>query len=198
MISVLAVVVFAASVPLAVSETQQTTKAPDFTLTDINGQQVRLSALEGKIVVLEWVNYDCPFVKPHYGQPKYTMRDLAAKYADKNVVWLTINSTHYATAETNQAWAKKHQLKQIVLPDKDGKVGKLYGAKTTPHMFIVNTAGDIVYRGAIDNSPRGRTPEGQEYVNYVDAALAELTAGKPVTVSRTKPYGCSVKYPPAK
>lgn len=196
-ISVLAVMILAAAVPLAVSETKPGAKAPDFTLTGVNGQPVQLSALKGKIVVLEWTNYDCPFVKPHYGEQKYTMRDLAARYADKNVVWLTINSTHYATVETTRAWAEKHQLKQKVLVDKDGNVGKRYGAKTTPHIFIVNAAGNIAYRGAIDNSPRGRIPEGQEYVNYVDVALAELTAGKDVTVTETQSYGCSVKYPPA-
>ena len=170
------------------------TKAPDFELLDIHGNTVQLSVFKGKIVVLEWTNYDCPFVKPHYGPETYTMRDLAARYADKNVVWLTINSTHYATLEANRQWAQRHQLKQTVLLDADGKVGKLFDAKTTPHMFIVNEEGYLVYRGAIDNAPRGRLPQGRDYINYVDQALAELTSGKPVTQSQTSPYGCSVKY----
>lgn len=168
--------------------------APDFKLTDFNGKTVQLSALKGKIVVLEWTNYDCPFVKPHYSEKVHTMRDLAAKYADKNVVWLTINSSHFATAEANKKWATEHKLKQVVLLDADGKVGKLYKAKTTPHMFIVDAEGYIAYQGAIDNSPRGKTPQGQSYVNYVDQALAELSEGKTVTVGKTKPYGCPVKY----
>ena len=107
-------------------------KAPDFKLTDANGKEVQLSKLLGHVVVLEWANYDCPFVKAHYNKKTHTMKDLAAKYADKKVVWLTINSTHYATAETNKAWAEQHQLKQPVLLDADGKVGKLYGAKNHP------------------------------------------------------------------
>lgn len=168
--------------------------APDFKLTDFNGKTVQLSVLKGKIVVLEWTNYDCPFVKSHYSEKVHTMRDLAAKYADKNVVWLTINSSHFATAEANKKWATEHKLKQVVLLDADGKVGKLYKAKTTPHMFIVDAEGYIAYQGAIDNSPRGKTPQGQSYVNYVDQALAELSEGKTVTVGKTKPYGCPVKY----
>lgn len=167
-------------------------KAPDFKLTDTNGKQVQLSKLIGHIVVLEWINYDCPFVKAHYNDTTHTMRDLAAKYADKKVVWLTINSTHYTTTETNKAWAEKHQLKQKVLLDKSGKVGKLFGAKTTPHMYIIDAKGQIVYQGAIDNAPLGKKPE--TYVNYVAQALSQLTASQTITTQKTKPYGCSVKY----
>ena len=168
--------------------------APDFTLKDINGKAVQLSTLKGKTVVLEWTNYDCPFVKQHYDAELKTMSKLAAKYADQGVVWLTINSTHYATVETNKAWAKKHQLKQAVLVDSDGKVGKLYQAKTTPHMFVIDKEGKIAYQGAINNAPMGKKPEDQELVNYVDKALAELLAGKKVEIVKTEPYGCSVKY----
>lgn len=169
-------------------------EAPDFNLTDTQGNSVSLSALKGKIVVLEWNNYDCPFVKAHYNDKTYTMRKLAAKYAGKNVVWLTINSTHYATTEALKQWTDQHKLEQTVLLDKDGKVGRLYKAQKTPHLFIVDTNGMIAYRGAIDNAPFGKKPADGEYVNYVDQALAELTAGKSVTVKQTKPYGCSVKY----
>ncbi|MFZ9024099.1 MAG: thioredoxin family protein [Anaerohalosphaeraceae bacterium] len=171
-----------------------TQTAPDFTLKDINGKAVQLSTLKGKTVVLEWTNYDCPFVKPHYDTELKTMSKLAAKYAEQGVVWLTINSTHYATVETNKAWAEKHQLKQAVLVDSDGKVGKLYQAKTTPHMFVIDKEGKIVYQGAIDNAPLGKKPIDQEQVNYVDKALAELLADKKVEIAKTKPYGCSVKY----
>jgi peroxiredoxin len=171
-----------------------TQTAPDFTLKDINGKVVQLSTLKGKTVVLEWTNYDCPFVKPHYDTELKTMSKLAAKYADQGVIWLTINSTHYATVETNKAWAEKHQLKQAVLVDGDGKVGKLYQAKTTPHMFVIDKEGKIAYQGAIDNAPMGKKPEDQELVNYVDKALAELLADKKVEIAKTKSYGCSVKY----
>ena len=167
---------------------------PDFTLKDINGKAVQLSTLKGKTVVLEWTNYDCPSVKPHYDTELKTMSKLAEKYADQGVVWLTINSTHNATVETNEAWAEKHQLKQAVLVDSDGKVGNLYKAKTTPHMFVIDKEGKIAYQGAIDNAPMGKKPEDQELVNYVDKALAELLADKKVEIAKTKSYGCSVKY----
>jgi peroxiredoxin len=170
-------------------------KAPDFTLKDINGNDVKLSQFAGKIVVLEWVNYDCPFVKAHYNDDVHTMKDLAGEYADDDVVWLTINSTHYATAESNKKWADGQDIQhQHLLIDSDGTVGKLYHAKATPHMFIVHKNGHIVYQGAIDNAPLGRKVE--DYVNYVDKALMQLLAGEDVTQSQTKPYGCSVKYPP--
>ena len=168
--------------------------APNFTLKDVNGNAVQLSNLKGRIVVLEWTNYDCPFVKPHYAPETKTTSKLAEKYAKNDVVWLTINSTHYATAETIKSWAEKHELKQKVLIDRDGKVGKQFKAKTTPHVFVVDKSGKVAYQGAIDNAPRGKVTEGAEKVNYVDQALAELTEGKPVTTARTKPYGCSVKY----
>jgi len=170
--------------------------APDFTLKDSNGKEVQLSKLteKGKIVVLEWFNYDCPFVKYHYTPKTNTTSNLAKKYKDKDVVWLIVNSTNYATAETNAAWAKEHEIKQTILIDSDGKVGRLYKAKTTPQLFVIDKAGKIVYDGAIDNAPRGKVPEGKEKVNYVDQALTEMLADKPVSTPKTKPYGCSVKY----
>ncbi len=177
--------------------------APDFTLTDQDGKKVTLSDLIGKkIVVLEWANWDCPFVVPHYKNK--TFADLIDKYTgkdpetdkEKEVVWLTINSTHYAKTEANKAWAKKYDLTHPILSDPTGKAGHLYKATNTPHLYILDKTGHIAYRGAIDNAPLGRLPEGQEYVNYVDAALAELTAGKDVSRAYTKAYGCTVKYPP--
>ncbi len=169
--------------------------APAFTLPDVDGNSVSLSQFSGKIVVLEWTNYDCPFVKAHYNDEVQTMTNLAIKYANQDVVWLTINSTYYTTPESIKAWAAKHGIeKQTLLIDSDGEVGKKYNAKTTPHMFIINKAGAIVYQGAIDNAPMGRKPDG--FVNYVDQALAQLIAGEEITVPQTKPYGCTVKYPP--
>lgn len=170
--------------------------APDFTAKDINGDDVQLSTFKGKIVVLEWINYDCPFVKHHYAANVMTMSTLAKKYADQDVVWLTVNSTHYATTQSNKEWAKTHNLTQTIVVDRDGTVGKLYAAKTTPHMFIIDKEGKLAYQGAIDNAPMGKARNDAEVVNYVDKALSELVGGASVSVPRTKPYGCSVKYPP--
>jgi peroxiredoxin len=120
------------------------------------------------------------------------MTDLAAKYKDKNVAWLAINSTGHATAEKDKEFAQQFKIPYPVLSDFSGDVGHLYGAKTTPHMFIIDPNGILVYDGAIDDSPMGKKTEGA--VNYVDIALGELTSGKKVTTPQTKPYGCSVKY----
>ena len=162
-------------------------------LVDHEGREVRLSDHADKIIVLEWMNYDCPFVKPHYENG--TFAELAKKYADRNVVWLAVNSTNYATVETNKALAEEHNVPYPILDDHEGKLGKAYNATNTPHIYVIDTNGQIAYSGAIDNAPLGKLPEGQtEYVNYVDKALAELTSGKAITLSETKPYGCTVKY----
>jgi hypothetical protein len=144
-------------------------------------------------VVLEWLNFECPFVKHHYEKAS-TMVDLAKRYKDKGVVWFAINSTNHTKPAANQAFAAKHELPYPLLDDRSGKVGRAYGAKTTPHMFVISPTGGIAYDGAIDNSPLGKTPAGQEPVNYVDKVLADLVAGKDASVEKTKPYGCSVKY----
>jgi peroxiredoxin len=164
-------------------------KAPDFTLTDQSGTDVTLSSIDG-VRVLEWVNPDCPFVQRHYNAG--TMKRLAAAYGSKGVTWLTINSTNYMDAEANRKFAEANGLTQHILVDQSGKVGHLYGAATTPHMFVIDSSGTIVYAGAIDDDPRGSQGDGA--TNYVAAALDEVLAGKPVTVAETKPYGCSVKY----
>ncbi|MHC4482792.1 MAG: redoxin domain-containing protein, partial [Planctomycetota bacterium] len=111
------------------------------------------------------------------------------------VVWLAVNSTNHTTVKQNKDWAAKHKLPYPILDDRPGAVGRAYGATNTPHMYIISTEGNIVYEGAIDNSPNGKTPDGEKMINYVDKALAELTAGKAVSTAKTKPYGCSVKYP---
>jgi len=175
--------------PTAESKTGKT--APKFTLTNYDGRTISLSDYKGKIVVLEWFNYECPFVKYHYEEAK-TMIKLADKYKDKNVVWLAINSTVHLTTEKNEEFADKHKLSYPILDDRSGKTGRAYGAKTTPHMFIIDTEDRVAYSGAIDNSPLGKKKEG--VINYVDRALAELTTGKMVSIPNTKPYGCSVKY----
>jgi len=166
-------------------------KAPGFTLTNYDGNEVGLSDYESKIVVLEWFNYECPFVRYHY-EDVNTMTDLAEKYKEKDVVWLAINSTKHLKVEKNEKFAKKYNVSYPILDDRSGEVGKAYGAKTTPHMFIIDTEGKIVYNGAIDDSPLGKKQE--DATNYVDKALAELTADKEISTPGTKPYGCSVKY----
>lgn len=172
-----------------VTKPENTNKAPDFTLTSTTGETVKLSDYSGKIVVLEWANPDCPFVKRHYEAK--TMQNLAEKYKAQDVVWLAISSTHFHDNDRLTKWISEAGIAHPVLNDKDGTVGKLYGAKTTPHMFVIDTKGDLVYNGAIDNDASGdmKTP-----VNYVDQVLTQLTAGQGVTQEATKPYGCSVKY----
>jgi peroxiredoxin len=166
--------------------------AAAFTLPNQDGKEVNLSDFKGKIVVLEWMNYDCPFVKAEYSAK--VMKNLSEKYAKQGVVWLAINSTNYADAKGDEAFIKEYQLPYPVLLDKDGKTGKLYKAMTTPHLFIIDGQGKIVYRGAVDNAPLAKKPEKEAYVNYVQKALDELLAGKAVSIPQTKPYGCSVKY----
>lgn len=142
--------------PEKVEEADSGRKAPDFKLNSFEGKTISLSDYSGKIVVLEWFNFECPFVMYHYDKTT-TMIDLAKKYKDRNVVWLAMNSTSHTTPGANIGFAGKHKLPYPILDDRSGKVGHAYGAKTTPHMFIVNQTGNIVYEGAIDNSPNGRT-----------------------------------------
>ncbi|MHC4982611.1 MAG: protein-disulfide reductase DsbD domain-containing protein [Planctomycetota bacterium] len=164
--------------------------APAFALADQDGSEVSLADFAGKVVVLEWINPDCPFVRRHHVKRK-TMVELAGKYAEKGVVWLAANSTHYMDRQASKKWHSAWELPYPILVDTDGEVGRAYAAKTTPHMFVIDQAGGIVYQGAIDSDPSGKDPS---CVNYVDAALEELLAGKPVGRPRTRPYGCSVKY----
>jgi peroxiredoxin len=166
-------------------------KAPDFKLNTFDGKNISLSGYKGKIVVLEWFNYECPFVLRHYSKSP-TMVELANKYKDKNVVWLAINSTNHAMPEMNIDFAKTRKLPYPILDDRSGTVGRAYGARTTPHMYVIDTRGSIAYQGAIDNDERGRKTQG--LINYVDRALTELTAGKQVSTTDTMPYGCTVKY----
>jgi peroxiredoxin len=173
---------------------QQGRRAPEFELNSFEGKNVKLTDYKDSIVVLEWLNTECPLVQYHYDKAS-TMIDLAKKYKDKNVVWLAVNSTNQTTPEANREFAKKHKLPYPILDDRSGKVGRLYGAITTPHMFIVDAPGFVVYDGAIDNAPLGKPTDGGEKVNYIDKALSELTSGQPVSTPKTQSYGCSVKYP---
>ncbi len=183
----------ALAAPILLAADEKPKKAPEFTLKNYNGKEVKQADYKGKIIVLEWFNYECPFVKYHY-EKAATMKNLAAKYKDKNVVWLAINSTSHQETEKNKEFAEKNKVLYPILDDSSGVTGKAYKAKTTPHIFIIDTEGNIAYNGAIDNAPLGKVPEDKKLVNYVDKALEELIAGKKVSTTMTKPYGCSVKY----
>lgn len=170
--------------------------APDFELTDTDGKPVKLSALRGKIVVLEWFNPGCPFVKHAHGQG--ALKDMAARWAKQGVVWLAINSNapgkeghgKDANAAARKAWAMAHP----VLLDEMGVVGKAYGAKTTPHVFVIDPKGVLAYAGGLDDAPFGKTTAGAPVKPLLDQALGALKAGKRPATAETKPYGCSVKY----
>jgi glutathione peroxidase-family protein len=186
---------FVAPAALAVTAGEQ---APDFALTDLAGKPVKLSDHKGSTVVLEWVNPECPYVRKHYDSAN--MPTLQKEFGGRKVVWLTINSTNanhpeFKTPEQMGAWMKqKGGTPAATLLDRDGKVGKLYSARTTPHMYIVDPKGKLVYAGAIDDK-RSTNPEDiKTSKNYVRVALGEALAGKPVTTPSTTPYGCSVKY----
>lgn len=168
-----------------------TASAPDFELTAQDGSTVRLSDLRGKIVVLEWFNEQCPFVVRHYSADHRTMVRLAQRYADQDVVWLAVNSSHFATPQTNAAATAAWDIPYPILDDSAGDVGRAYGARTTPHMFVIDRQGVLVYQGAIDDDPGGR---GDQPLNYVDQTLAELLADEGVSITSSRPYGCSVKY----
>jgi len=169
--------------------------APEFVLPTTDGGLVTLSDFAGQAVVLEWFNPGCPFVKDVYGSDKMT--DIANKWTAQGVVWLTINSNapgkNGAGRGTNQRAADKWDIGRPILLDETGAVGRAYGAKTTPHMYVIAPDGTLAFAGAFSNAPLGSVTGGSE-TNYVDAALAEITAGQPVTDARPKPWGCSVKY----
>ncbi len=172
--------------------------APDFSAVDSNGKTVKLSDYRGKIVVLEWTNDGCPYVQKHYGSGN--MQKLQKEEAANGIVWLTIISSAPGTqgyvdgAEANALTASRHAAPTAVLLDPEGKAGHLYNARTTPHMFIVNADGTLVYMGGIDDKPTANPADIKTAKNYVRAALSEVLAGKPVADAITRPYGCSVKY----
>jgi peroxiredoxin len=161
--------------------------APNFTLKNQDGKDVKLSDFKGKVVVLQWLDPACPFVQRHY--EKNTFQDLHTKWKAKDVVHLAIHSG--AGVEQNKRFHERQKLDFDVLADKEGAVAKLYGAKTTPHMFVIDKDGKLAYRGAIDNDPDG--DRKGDKVNYVDKALEELTNARPVSEPETKSYGCDVK-----
>lgn len=172
--------------------------APDFKLTDLGGQLRQLSDYKGRTVVLEWVNPECPFVQKHYGSGNIPRLQKSAT-AD-GVVWLTINSGHpgaegdYAAPQA-AAWLKQMGAAPTAYcRDQDGKVGRLYGAKTSPHIFVITPDGKLLYEGAIDSIRSANVDDIARAKNYVTVALAAVKAGKPMAPAATQPYGCSVKY----
>jgi peroxiredoxin len=172
--------------------------APDFALKDLDGNEVRLSSFKGKTVVLEWFNPECPFVE--LSHTKGSLKGAAKRHAREGVVWLAINSgapgRNGYGADANRAAAKRYGMEHPILLDETGQVGKRYGATNTPHMFVVDEAGTLVYRGAVDNSPdgEGESPSGGELVSYVEEALAAAKNGEAPRTAETKAYGCGVKY----
>jgi hypothetical protein len=172
--------------------------APDFTLKDVDGKAVKLSDYKGKIVVLEWFNPTCPFSQSAHGKDG-ALHEMPSKVASDGVVWLTINSTPTgqdgAGADANKKSRDEWKISNPVLIDDTGMVGRSYGARTTMHMFVIDAKGMLAYRGALDNAPNGKV-EGDKKINYVETAISELKAGKPVTTKETKSYGCPVKYAP--
>jgi peroxiredoxin len=172
--------------------------APDFSLPAASGKTHSLAEFEGKVVVLEWTNPDCPFVKKHYGSDN--MQALQRKYTAQGVVWLSINSSapgkqgHCTPEKAAKLTIETEAAPTAVLLDSDGMVGKLYGARTTPHMFVIDGKGDLVYNGAIDDKPTADSADVKGAKNLVAAALDAVLAGKMPEVQATQPYGCSVKY----
>jgi peroxiredoxin len=172
--------------------------APDFELPALDGHKVRLSSYRGKPVVLEWFNPGCPFVKASH--TKGSLKGLAEKQTARGVTWLAVNSAAPGKqgygVNTNQQAKQEYGLTHAVLLDENGSVGHAYGAKHTPHIFVIDANGVLVYRGGIDNSPdgEGESPQGGSLVNYAEAALDDLAGGRSVRVRETDAYGCSVKY----
>ncbi len=171
--------------------------APAFTLTDLSGKAVNLADYKGKTVVLEWHNFECPFVQKHYRSGN--MQALQKKYAN-DVVWLAVSSTSKTASDYLEPTRISQQLAEFkaaparYLMDEPGTVGMAYGAKTTPHMYIIDPSGKVVYNGAIDDKKSTHVEDVKTARNYVVAALDEMKAGKPVSVSSTTPYGCNVHY----
>jgi peroxiredoxin len=172
--------------------------APQFIGTDSNGNTHKLSDYVGKIVVLEWTNPDCPFVKKHYDS--HNMQDLQENYTAKDIVWLTINSSaegeqgHQTREEANTYLTNKDSKPTARILDASGEIGTMYDAKTTPHMFVIGKDGTLLYNGAIDDNDSSHAADAATANNYVAAALDSLLVGKPIKTTTTKPYGCSVKY----
>ncbi len=198
--SVTAIAALCGASPVAaqLSDPEIGAPAPAFTLPDTYGNEHALADFHGQWVVLEWLNYGCPYVQKHY--KSQNMQDLQAKYRDKGVVWLAIVSSapgkqgYYPPDEMNAQNEAHGNKATAVLLDPEGDVGKAYGARTTPQMVVIDPQRTLLYNGAIDDRPTARLSDIDGAYNYLVAALDEAMAGNAVSVPRTQPYGCSVKY----
>lgn len=172
--------------------------APAFAVRDAAGVERRLSEFAGRTIVLEWTNHDCPYVRKHYDGGN--MQALQRQATADGVVWLSVISSapgeqgHVTAAQAAALTESRAASPTAVLLDVDGAMGRAYGARTTPHMFVINATGRVVYQGAIDDRPSARASSLAGATNYVSAALADVAAGRPVATAQTTPYGCSVKY----
>ena len=192
--------VAALSTSAAIANVTTNDAAPDFTGTATDGASVSLSDFAGKTVVLEWTNHGCPFVQKHYDASYANMQTLQSNASSEDVVWLTVISSapgkqgHVSPTKADELTTSRGAAPSAVILDESGDIGRLYGAKTTPHMYVVNAEGTLVYQGAIDSIRSSKTKDIPKATNYVTAALASVAAGTPVEKAQTKPYGCSVKY----
>jgi peroxiredoxin len=180
------------------SAVQVNAPAPDFTLPDSRGAEHALSDYRGKVVVLEWTNHDCPFVRKHYGSDN--MQSLQRTFTGRDVVWLSVISSapgkqgHVSPEQADQLTASRNAAPTAVLLDSSGEVGRSYGAKTTPHMYIIDPQGTLVYMGGIDSIRSANPADIPKATPYVALSLNEVLAGQPVSNPVTRPYGCTVKY----
>jgi peroxiredoxin len=184
--------------PLVRADAEIGKAAPDFSVVDSTGKKHALRDYAGKIVVLEWLNFECPFVKKHYSAGN--MQKLQADAKKEGAVWLSVVSSapgkqgFYEPKEMEARRKKEKGNQAAILLDSDGKIGKAYGAKNTPHMFVIDAKGMVAYQGAIDSIDTAESEDIAKATNYVSAAIADLKAGRKVAISDTKPYGCGVKY----
>jgi peroxiredoxin len=168
--------------------------APGFTLQDASGKSYTLADYKGKIVVLQWINPDCPVCRRVASSGLVTAMHRQVREVDPDVVFLAINSTHYMEPDASAKYLKEHRVEMPALSDRDGTVGRLYGAKTTPHVYVIDAEGVLRYQGAFDDDPQGQ--KGDKAVNYVLTAIRQIEAGETVMPDTVKSYGCTVKYKP--
>ena len=178
---------------IAFAEAEIGKPAPDFTLATVDGKTVKLADLKGKVVVLEWFNPSCPYSGVKFYQSG-KMQEIQRKGAELGATWITVNTGRANGVADLAKLAASWKIPATLAVDPDGTVGRAYGAKTTPHCFVINADGVLVYKGAIDSNPGAKTAEPANVRNFVLSALEDIKAGRPVAQPSTKPYGCGVKY----